>query len=297
MGLTGSTLAQDAAVRDEAAGGDRAASDVARLEAIWSPEWTLRFEPGVYLVGVSGVLTLAGGGGGVSFSDGEFDLTDDLNLDDPTLQPFGELHYRRGRLRITASGFSASNESDAVLGGQPTLLPITSLGEAPVFGGDVVKSDLRFVSGELNVGWRVLGGRAGYEDQLGYGVDVFGGVRVHSVSFDGRIVPAALSGRSASDPLATEADELFAEPIVGGRLELELYENFGMDLATSIGGFTTGERSSFSYDIQTGFWAEPTPGFSVQVGFRLLIVRLEGEDDFEWEGSAAGLYWGVGLSF
>jgi len=279
------------------AGSAEAASDVERLESIWSPEWTLRFEPSAFFVSLSGDLTLPGGGGGGSFSRGEFDLDEDLNLDDPTLQPFGELHYRRGRLRVTASGFNASNESDVTLGPGPSGSVITSLGDVPVFGGEEVESDFRFTSAELEVGDRVLGGRAGYEDQLGYGVEVYGGVRFHSVRFDGRVIPTS-GARTGAEPLTTEADEFFVEPLAGARLEVELYEDFGIDLASSIGGFGGfGGRTSFSYDILTGFWAEPTAGFSVQVGFRLLLVRLDSGDDFEWEGTAAGLYWGVGLSF
>lgn len=259
------------------------------------PRWSLRFEPAVYFVGLSGDLTLPGAEGG-SFARGELDLADDLNLDEPRLRPFGEMHYRRGRLRVTASGFSAGAESGAVAGAGPSGAVITSLGRAPVFGGEEVETELSFVSAELELGYRVLGGRVGYEDQLGYGVDVYAGARVHSVGFEGRVIPSS-GARTGGEVLTAEADELFVEPIVGARLELELYERFGIDVASSVGGFGAGGRSSFSYDILTGFWADPMPWLSVQVGFRLLLVDLETGGGFEWGGTAAGLYWGVGVSY
>ncbi|MEM0984060.1 MAG: hypothetical protein AAGI17_08940 [Planctomycetota bacterium] len=275
----------------------QAAEDVETLKEIWTPEWTLRLEPSVYFVGIAGDLELPGSES-QSVSPGRFEI-DTLNLQEPRLEPFGEAHYQKGRLRLSASGFSFSSERTATIGSGPTGSPITAIGGAPIFGGERVTTDFRFVSAELELGYRVLGDKAGFDNDFAYGLDLFGGVRFHSLSIDAS-VEATAGARTGSEPLTTDADELFAEPIIGARLELDFDQTYGLDVASSVGGFGAGDRSSFSYDILVGFWYRPRPWVGVQIGYRLLLVRLEsgeGSETFEWEGNTAGLYWGVTLSF
>lgn len=262
------------------------------LGSLGEPEWTIRIEPMVYFASPSGDLRLPSNGA----RGGQLALAD-LNLDSPRLSPAGRFMASRGKWRFAVSGlgFAASDRGAfAVAPGQ--------IGGAPFAAGDRLVSDLSYQSFDLNASYRLLhhrrgGGEAGGTD-LVVGVDVLAGLRAHHADFDVRVSPAVAPGPGV--PTVAGADEVFAEPFVGGRLEVDFSRTFGIDVESSFGGFSTGDRGSFSFTIDAGFVYRPIPALGVRVGYHMLVFDLsdgDGAGEFEWKGSVAGLYWGAQLSF
>ncbi len=91
------------------------------------------------------------------------------------------------------------------------------------------------------------------------------------------------------------------EPFVGTKAELILYQDFTIDLETSIGGYSwTGDEKSASVDIRVGFQYRPHKNVGAQIGYRMLAFNLSqgsGDSEFGWQGAMAGLYAGLVLRF
>lgn len=254
--------------------------------------WTVRLEPYAAYIGPAGDLRMPS----ATTRGGQFTLSD-LNLDSPRLLPAGRIQVQRDKWRIGFSGlaFSADDRGSVQgVGGQ--------IGDVPFAAGDELISDLSYESFDLLVSYRVWTHTGETNDdgrvRLDAGVDLIGGVRFHHADFSIRNRP--LTAPAPGTPLSVDADEFFAEPVVGARLDLTLAEQFGIEVESAAGGFGFGDRSSFSFSIDAGFAYRPTPMIGVKVGYRMLLFGLndgDGADEFEWNGSMAGLYFGAQLSF
>ncbi|MFG0313330.1 MAG: hypothetical protein ACF8LL_03990, partial [Phycisphaerales bacterium] len=122
------------------------------------------------------------------------------------------------------------------------------------------------------------------------------GIRALDLSIDARVIPMGSSGSAGS----TGDDVLHAHPCAGLRWELELFEDFTIDVAGAVGGLATGDSESWSADILVGFQWNPTPHFGAQVGYRQLLLGIESGDspsEFAWNGGLAGVYGGITLRF
>lgn len=254
------------------------------------PEWTIRVEPALAYLAPAGDLRLPSS----TTRGGEFEL-DELNLDSPRLAPFGRLLVARHRWRFGVSGlgFSASDRGATATGpGQ--------IGGAAFVAGDRLVSDLSYQTFDLTVGYRLLHRASDLNDdgvpRVEGGLDLVGGLRFHHVNFETRVDAVVAAGVVT----AADADELFAEPIIGLRADADFARTFGIDAEALVGGFSTGDRTSISGSIDVGFVYRPIPEVGLRVGYHLLILDLqdgEGAEEFDWRGSVAGLYWGVQVSF
>lgn len=247
-------------------------------------DWTLRVEPSVWWVAMSGDFRVPG-----STSRGtRFDLRD-VDLDEPSASPFLEFHYRNGPWRLSLSGFYL--ESD----GTATADRAGSFGDAPFAIGDSIDASASLFSGQLAVAYLLEPYRASPNQTGGFDVESWieltGGVRTYAVDFDASVNDSASEG----------TDQLFAEPFAGVKWSLELLEEFTIDTELTVGGFSTGsERQSFSVDIILGLAWRPTPNLGAQIGYRQLAFGLydgDGADTFEWRGAVAGIYGGIELRF
>ena len=255
-------------------------------------DWTIRIEPFVGYIGPAGDLRLPS-----STTRGSEVELDDLNLDSPRLMPVGRIRVERGKwgFILTGLGFSADDRGAAQTdGGQ--------IGAVPFAAGDRLVSDLSYESFDLLASYRVFSHISETTDsgrvRLDAGVDFIGGLRFHHADFDIRNQPASLP--APGTPLAASADEFFAEPVIGARLDIEFSERFGIEVESVGGGFTTGDRSSVSFSIDAGFSYRPIPSVGVKLGYRMMVFNLndgDGADEFEWSGSMAGLYFGAQISF
>lgn len=255
-------------------------------------DWTIRLEPYVGYIAPAGDLRLPS----ATTRGGEIELTD-LNLDSPNLVPTGRIQARRGKWTIGFSGlaFSADDQGS-------TQSASGQLGGVAIAPGDRLVSDLSYESFDLLVSYRFWQHNsetnASGRTRLSAGLDAVGGLRFHHADFDIRNSPAVAPAPGAV--LNASADEFFAEPVLGLRLDLAFDERFGIEVESIAGGFGAGDRSSGSFSIDAGFAYRPVHWAGVKVGYRLLVFGLndgEGAEEFDWAGSMAGLYFGGQFSF
>jgi hypothetical protein len=255
------------------------------------PEWTIRIEPAMGFLAPAGDLRLPS-----STTRGDQFELDDINLDSARIAPIGRITAARRKWRFTFSGLGFWANDQGV-----TATSFGQIGGAPIAPGDRIESDLSFQSFDITAAYRLLHRTSDLNDdgnpRVEGGLDVVGGVRFQHVDFDVRVDPLAMIPGAAT---SADADELFAEPLVGLKGDLDFARTFSIDAETLFGGFTTGDRTSWSFSVDVGFVYRPIPELGLRIGYHMLILDLndgDGADEFEWQGSLAGLYWGVSLSF
>lgn len=242
-------------------------------------EISFRLNAWVWYVSPSGELKLPGGPSG-----GDRVELEDLNLDTPRPRPYGafEFRYDDWEAGFLAVDYSADVNSFAT---EPF-----SLGGIDLLAGDNLDIDFQLAVFEPWVGYRFYSHdfSDGDRDLVG-DLSVYGGVRFYDLDIDAR-----------SGPSAANADELFIEPFVGLRGELELYQDFFVDLRGGFGGFAIDDTESFSVDIMVSFAWRPTPAAGVQIGYRQLAYILEtgeGASEVAHEGALAGIFAGLEIRF
>lgn len=269
------------------------------LGRLIDPEWTLQLEPSFWYVSPSGKVKLpvsSGTGPGGFTTAGDSVRVERLNLDTPRFEPAGEAHLSGGRWRFTFSGshFSLDRENTPA----DEAFRIGSVVVAP---GDPLDVSFEITSVDVTVGYRVWGRDfcaqvftecpPNATDSL-LRLYVIGGARFTDVSFE--------VARDTAVRAAAGADQLFGEPILGARAEVELAEQFTLDLQLTGGGLPAGDTSSYSVDVMAGFHWRPHPNIGVQIGYRQLAYWLsdgDDEDEFEYNGRLAGLFAGVVFRF
>ncbi len=268
LGAT-AAFAQDAAITDNA------------------KRWTLSAEPSVWFASPGGKMKLSRSGG-TSGQNLRTELSD-LNLDNPSPSPGGEINLRKGDWGLTVRGFYFSSEGDA------TQSSAGQIGDLSFASGDRLRSELEFGAVEAEGSYRFIDRNLRPLDEGGhafnFALDGVAGLRLYDIGWSVREVGAA-TGESA--------DEFFIEPLVGGKISMELYEQVTVDLQLTAGGIGWSGYDVFSVDVIVGVQWNPHPNLGVQAGYRQLAFGLgRGEDDdrFEQRGALAGLYAGVVLRF
>lgn len=246
--------------------------------------WTLQFEPMVHYIAPSGDFKLPN----AANMDTEEVSVEDLNLDDTRLAPFGEVHFRRDKWRISISGLWYSLDDQTQAADESF-----QLGDLAIAAGDEIESSLDFWTLEAVASYRV------FEDQTdqnskgiigaAVGVDILGGIRFFDVDLE------------VNAPSGSQSEHhLWAQPVLGARVEISLWENFGFDVTSAVGYLPLGDNTSLSWDIVAAFHWRPWENVGVQIGYQQLAFTLENGDDeeeFRWEGSMAGLFGGLLIRF
>lgn len=255
-------------------------------------DWTISFEARGWYSAPSGDLTLPGG----TVSGDEIDV-DLLNMDSPKLTPYGELRFQRGKLRIGVSGsaFSADRAS--------TISTTQTLGSVAVWTGERAQLDFSHWSFETQALYELFsyvdGSTSDGRDAVRIRGLVGGGVRASALDLNFSVTPTD-PGRSGGETLAVGYDGTFAELMVAGALEIDLYEKWFISLEGSGGSFGLDDRTSSSFSIEPTLAWHPNRRVGVEVGYRMLIHRMEdggSPSQFEWKGSMAGLFGGVSVRF
>jgi hypothetical protein len=243
--------------------------------------WVLRFEPAVWYVAPGGRFHLPGEPAGT-----EETWVSDVNLDSPRASPFGELHLRTSeKWRFTFSAFSLEQENRGTIAND-----FGTFGPHAYSPGDPLEASLNLVSGEITAAWRLpfeLGKKS--QDFEGR-AELIGGARF--IDF----------GLELSAPSGTVSEDLFyLEPIVGFKVNLEVTQQFTIDLQNTFGYWSDGaDKRSMTWDILVGFMYFPLENVGIQIGYRQLLLDLEegkGEEFFEYHGAAAGVYGGLSIRF
>lgn len=283
-GMAGGALAQDAAGAEVAAAAEPISPEPVSIPLSIMDGWTLQFELLAHYIAPAGDITMPNSSG----MDSEDVSVDEVNIDDNRVSPYIDLHLRRDKWRISVSGFWFSLDDRGA-----TADETFQFGDLAIAAGDELESSFDFWTLEAVGSYRV------FQDQTernsrgvigaGVGVDLLAGVRLFDVDFE------------ISAPAGTQsADNLWAQPVAGARMEVAIWEDFGFDVTSAFGYFPAGDSTSFSWDIVAAFHWRPWENVGIQIGYQQLAVTLEDgddEDEFKWEGGMAGLFGGVLIRF
>ena len=140
----------------------------------------------------------------------------------------------------------------------------------PLFGGADV--DARTVFGTVAGLYRAV-----KTDKVG--VDVGAGFRIWYVDTEINFSSGLLPGRSL------EADEVWADPIIGLRFDAKLGRGFSFAAAGDVGGF--GLASDLTWQLLGTLGYRFNDWFSVRAGYRHLKVDYE-KDGFVWDVALSG---------
>jgi len=233
--------------------------------------WSVEIKPMVWVPGLRGDFELPG--------SSEVDV-ETINIDEVEAAPAGRVSIRAGDWTIRFRGFAFDLEERA-----PASRGFT-LGGGTVARGDAVETDLEFSGFDLTAGYRVATPIEDSARETRLGFDVFGGVRVSSLSME------VASGASFS-----AEDGVWAQPIVGGRVTMDLPRRFAVEAGIDLGAQPFGDDSGLSFDITAAFqWRFAGNHGGLEIGFRHHQVFLE-SDGFEFNTSLAGLYGAVVFRF
>lgn len=248
----------------------------------------IRFEPHAWYVAPGGDFQFPRAGAGAST---QINLAD-VNMDSPRITPGFELNINKGRWGGTARFIAFGAEER----GWVPSAPIT-LGDASFAANTPASTSLQYVQFELEGRYRfakeenIRGSEKAWPSD--FWMDLVVGARV--IDFDLQVEQGATRA---------EADKTVIAPLVGFKGGIEFYSDwvntdhrFTLDLQTTFGYWPT-DVESFTWDIMAGFVWRPIDQAGLQVGYRQTLLRLSDDDDqFEWDGALAGLYFGVVVRF
>lgn len=240
------------------------------------PDWSLKLEPMLWAPALRGDVKLP--------ASSRLDFSD-VDADENEFVPAGRATLRADDWTFMFRGFGferdESGESDVGF----------SLDGAPVAPGDEVRTEVDIWGFDLTAGYNLFTPVDNIARESRIALDIYGGARVHSVD-------VSMSANAAE----SSAGETWAEPIVGGRVTVDLPYGFGMNLSTDVGAMPFGDETSFSWDITVAFtwmfFEDRNAG--LEVGFRHLYMNLEsdeGADAFEFDGALAGLFGAIVIRF
>lgn len=257
-------------------------SQAAAALAVDPKLYEIQVQPRVWYVSLSGDLAMPGAPAGTADAS-----LDELNLDSPQMGPYGDATLRFGRWTVNVSAMAVSGDRST------TAQRAGQIGGFTFNPGDPIRSSIDLASGEASAGYSLgtwdLGTRRDGTGGLVADLSVLGGVRMYDVSV----------GVGATTPDTTKADEFFAEPMVGGRLEMNFAKSFSIDLQSTV-GWMPADRETMSWDIEVAFTWRPVKNLGLQLGYRNMRFDLssgDGTNQFELNGGAAGLFAGVQLRF
>jgi hypothetical protein len=244
--------------------------------------YQIQVQPRVWYVGLSGDLTLPGTPVNTAAT-----TLNELNLDSPQAAPFGNATIRFGNWTVNLSAASTSSDRST------TAQANGQIGTFTFLAGDPIRSSFDFTTAEASVGYSLGTWSRTPRPDGSFGVvadlALIAGARLYDIK----------AGVGATSPTTSEADEFFFEPIVGGRLELNLAKDFSIDVQSTF-GYLPADREAASWDIEVAFAWRIVENLGLQVGYRNMFIHLESGSDasrFEWEGGVAGVFAGLQLRF
>jgi hypothetical protein len=253
------------------------------------PGWQIDIEPAVWFVGASGRVRLPRDTP-TGAPTTKYDIAS-LNLDNPRFVPFGEVNVRKGDWRFTFRGFYYDAEKDAS-GNAGTI------GDLTFATGDTLRTSLTFASYELEGAYTLFGNRLNKSEEGIYAVvarfDLVAGLRIYDVDW-------TITNLGGGAGTAQESEDgVFFQPLLGFRLNVDLWRDLTVHLQTTMGGDPRSLADRYSADIIAGFMWRPAPHVGVQIGYRSLffgVAKGNGEGEFSFNGAMQGLYGGLELRF
>lgn len=248
--------------------------------------WVFRLEP---------IAWYASPGGRITFAGGDEVETSDLNIDSAGLRAMGQVHAERGNWGFSFSGFMLDEE-----GSTPAPGPI-DFGDFSVAAGETVTTSLDWSSVQGAVRYRVHNYRGRPRAVDGAAPDARQGFNVIStVHLHAGLRASELDVETRADGGELESSNFIAEPFAGVDWALTLQQAFTVRAGVSAGWVPLGDTTGASLEVQaSGEW-RPLDHVGIILGYRFLrqgITADEGGTDFEFDGLAAGLFFGLSMRF
>jgi hypothetical protein len=254
--------------------------------------WTVQVRPMAWYLSPSGDIGLPNPGGPARIPI----EVNDLQLDQPELEPAGEFSIQSGPWRVSFGGGTYSTDVQ-------TAAPFNfAVGSVVAAAGNQVRSELDWTTAQLTVGYRLWAYDFGAQDpepnpgRTVFRLHALGGARVYDVSF-------RFSRVTGGPAASAEDDGFWIEPILGAQAELQVVRDFSIDIELTGGIQPFGEDTSSSVDLALAFSWRPgfigLDGLALQIGWRQLLFDLEegDTDPFKFDGGFAGLFFGASLRF
>ncbi len=287
LGAGANALAQSIETEVAEGTGEATVGDLS-LNIDTGASWNVRATASVWFPSLRGEQTLGGGS--------RFDI-DIIDQPDVQVAPRYELAFRREKWTVLTSGFVFNMDENATATDSFTASGTT------VNAGDRVSYDIDYWSADLFLAYRFAdmpidngNGRGAPpspfsvpRDGVGLFFDVLGGARVWHLDYQMNQI---------GGPSLIDQQETWVDPVIGGRMLLDLPHGFGLEVRGDVGGFGVG--SDFAWNIGVAFRAELADHIGAEIGFRHLQTNYEsgsGADLFEWDIASAGLYGSIVFRF
>lgn len=109
---------------------------------------------------------------------------------------------------------------------------------------------------------------------------------------------------SVTGPLGVDIDfdrsGEWVDPIVGGRIQIDINEKLTFKARGDVGGFGVGSASDFAWNVLAGFGYKLSHRTTFWLGYRILDVDYDNNDDdglFEYDVSIRGPVAGLEIRF
>lgn len=288
LGLNAHELLQPTQAGTSGAQPQAAATPAESAEPVAGPDlspgpaasrWVVRFQPRLWFAGLTGELTLPNTSGAAGGLSDTIELAD-IDLNNTVLNPSGELNIQAERFLFSFTAASIQTSRGAAA---PAALQLGSVAAA---AGDALETDLEFNTFHASLTYRLIEHDFGTAGRTVFRANLGGGVRFSE--FD-----ILLTNTTTGSVLRSNPE--FFELLAVAKTELQLAERFSIDLELAGGGLA----DSASFDLTVGFSWRPVDFIAGQIGYRILFLTAsEGQEgDFEFTGSAAGLFGAIVVRF
>ena len=239
--------------------GGLAASPAAAAESGEEKDWHFHVTPYVWMASLEGDAAVIAG---LPEVEVDASFSDILENTDFTLMGIAELRYKR--VGVAVDMVSLKLTMDERTPGQ-------------LYNGVRVKSETFFTTAAAF--YRFIAEERGT-------LDVYAGARLWRIDSSFEFRPGALAKRRASD------DDVWADPILGARGNIQLAGPLSFSANADLGGF--GAASDLTWQLMGSLDYSMSDWFTLRVGYRHLDVDYE-HGDFLWDVAMSGPI--VGLNF
>jgi hypothetical protein len=147
----------------------------------------------------------------------------------------------------------------------PTYAKLSADGDAGPFDADV---EIEMTLVEFGVLYRLLEQPVGSEDTRALSLDLLGGARY--TDLEGEL---DIEGPFGSDP-SVDGSKDWLDPIIGGRIQMDLTEKLAFRVRGDIGGFGIGDSSDFVWNVLAGLGYNLSERTTIWAGYRTFLMSI-----------------------